>query len=635
MCLAAFAAASAWAPFASGLNVPGVTAISAGFNGTTIPTGSTVWFNAVLKPNGPLPAGDIVVNFTGQTITIGAGASLSLPDSQVTYSTATTAATTSFNATLNRWETTIPRSVAAKSSFLGGYAYVVPSAFKGDFAHYPVTWRGTFASPTSGVYLNWQWAAAVYTTFAANHGALGVKPTDDNQASAYPNADHAGTPENYKSPQPVGGGTGGGAANFTGSYSATAGVTSGSVNAAVVSTAAQISGSGFAGSSTISDAATLSGGSTFPVAGGTITFKVFGPDDASCGNPPVFTKTVIVNGNGTYASGPITPVAPGKYRVIAVYSGDTYDTPITTGCADMNETVTVKADTKPPQCTLFATNNGPPKSIDVMVQDTESGLTTIAHHESNATVAAPNFVGPTSSPLTIRATKTNASQSANFGLTVKDAAGNTTVCDPLLKADKGRPKSIARPAFSRPAGTAGLSLRVDASRLSLGSAITLSGTVPPARAGEIVSILVRPCGFSEPATLATVKTGANGVFRYTVQPTLGATFAVAWNGLTSKSVRVSLEPRVTLTHLLGHRFRADAVTTNPVFLTGTPVLLQKANGKAWKTIGRTVLVKNSAETGVTVVSSGTFNTRSAVGRLRAVTLGAVCYAQGSSAAISP
>ena len=66
---------------------------------------------------------------------------------------------------------------------------------------------------------------------------------------------------------------------------------------------------------TISDTATLSGG-TGPT--GTITFNVFGPNNATCSGTPAFTSTVTVAGNGNYLSGPFTATAPGTYRFVAV-----------------------------------------------------------------------------------------------------------------------------------------------------------------------------------------------------------------------------------------------------------------------------------------------------------------------------
>jgi hypothetical protein len=81
-------------------------------------------------------------------------------------------------------------------------------------------------SSSTGVSVQWKWAAAVYPAshFSTDDNALGVKPVDDNTNSQYKNSDHAGTPENYKS-YVIGGATGGGGSNYTGGYSGTASVT--------------------------------------------------------------------------------------------------------------------------------------------------------------------------------------------------------------------------------------------------------------------------------------------------------------------------------------------------------------------------------------------------------------------------
>ena len=88
--------------------------------------------------------------------------------------------------------------------------------------------------------------------------------------------------------------------------------------------------------SPIDDTATLSGGvATPPAAGptGTITFTLFGPNNATCAGPAIFTSTVPVNaGNGTYTSGSFTPTAPGSYRWVAVYSGDANNLGATSPC---------------------------------------------------------------------------------------------------------------------------------------------------------------------------------------------------------------------------------------------------------------------------------------------------------------
>ena len=121
----------------------------------------------------------------------------------------------------NEWETVVPSSGLSGNDFVSGLAFEVPFDFPGGIN--PVIWSGTFSSDTPGVSINWQWAAAVYTMFSTDYNLLGVKPVDDNMGSVYLNSDHAGTPENFKT-FVTGGARGGGGSNFTGSLSATAGV---------------------------------------------------------------------------------------------------------------------------------------------------------------------------------------------------------------------------------------------------------------------------------------------------------------------------------------------------------------------------------------------------------------------------
>ncbi|MEW6153393.1 MAG: hypothetical protein AB1673_05295 [Actinomycetota bacterium] len=96
----------------------------------------------------------------------------------------------------------------------------------------------------------------------------------------------------------------------------------------------------------ISDTATLAGGvATPPAAGptGTITFTLYGPNDAACAGPVAFTSTVPVNGNGNYNSGNFTPTAVGSYNWVAEYSGDANNAPALSPCGAPNETSIVTA----------------------------------------------------------------------------------------------------------------------------------------------------------------------------------------------------------------------------------------------------------------------------------------------------
>jgi hypothetical protein len=91
----------------------------------------------------------------------------------------------------------------------------------------------------------------------------------------------------------------------------------------------------------ISDSATLSNtadDADGSKADGTITFNVYGPDDANCSGAAAFTGTASVQGDGTYSSGNFTPTLPGTYRWVASYSGDLPNTLSVSGaCNDANE----------------------------------------------------------------------------------------------------------------------------------------------------------------------------------------------------------------------------------------------------------------------------------------------------------
>ena len=95
----------------------------------------------------------------------------------------------------------------------------------------------------------------------------------------------------------------------------------------------------------VEDAARLTGGMN-PT--GTMTFRLYGPDDASCVHQVGEAVTAQVNGNGEYVSPSITPSAPGTYRWVASYSGDTDNAPAgPSACNDPSEASTVQPPPMP------------------------------------------------------------------------------------------------------------------------------------------------------------------------------------------------------------------------------------------------------------------------------------------------
>src|SRR5205814_1974336 len=76
--------------------------------------------------------------------------------------------------------------------------------------------------------------------------------------------------------------------------------------------------------------------------------------------------------------------------------------------------------------------SGPPKQLQITMQDSGSGLQTIQVTSAvNVTVDVPSFVGGTVSPVVVTATKVDQSQSSEVGFTVTNVAGSSTSCDPV------------------------------------------------------------------------------------------------------------------------------------------------------------------------------------------------------------
>src|SRR5262249_38046979 len=104
--------------------------------------------------------------------------------------------------------------------------------------------------------------------------------------------------------------------------------------------ATQASGSVAVGRGAIADTATIAAGAT-PT--GTLTFSLYGPNDAMCLGAAAFTTTRAVAGNGAYQSPAFAPTAPGTYRWVASYGGDASNNGVSGACNDANESVVVTA----------------------------------------------------------------------------------------------------------------------------------------------------------------------------------------------------------------------------------------------------------------------------------------------------
>ncbi|MBL8730470.1 MAG: hypothetical protein JNM25_18775 [Planctomycetes bacterium] len=193
--------------------------IGSNFNGTAIPAGRSVWFNAIVKVDN-LPATGGVVAFRNAHVDFSANGqaySIPVPNAVITFASGATQAGTSYNPDAFQFDTVVPASYSG-NVFLSGLSLPIDATLPGGTN--PVTFSGEFLTHEPGVKFQWKWAAAVYTTFSTDYNALCVKPIDGSSQNPYANSDHAGTPECFK-PYVVGGARGGGGSNWTGSYSGT------------------------------------------------------------------------------------------------------------------------------------------------------------------------------------------------------------------------------------------------------------------------------------------------------------------------------------------------------------------------------------------------------------------------------
>ncbi len=198
---------------------PGVacTAVtnSQNFNGTAIPKGSYIWFSSVEQLGGGQSKAMIAMRNSNITFTAGSQTyTIKSPSMRLHIGPADLKL---------RWQRLGKRGKqgrflmktpagTAGNDYLNGISYEVPANLPGGIQN--VTWSAEFYSRKTSAQFNWQWGAAVYTTFDSSYKLLGIKPLDDNHYVPY-NSDHAGTPENFKA-YVTGGATGGGGANYTG-----------------------------------------------------------------------------------------------------------------------------------------------------------------------------------------------------------------------------------------------------------------------------------------------------------------------------------------------------------------------------------------------------------------------------------
>jgi len=194
---------------------PSGTAISGApvsWNGFTAPAGSVVWVHAHFDPSN-VPTNTITtVSFTGVTLVVNS-TTYALPDGTVVFDPAASAPATVVNPD-GSWTTTVNPSTSGNIFFDGQAIPVDANLQNGGHGNTSSTFSFSTASTDSTLQFNWQWSAAVYTSWPGN-AAAAINPTEANGL-------HAGAPTNTAVQKTlIQGPRGGGGSNFTGSWSGT------------------------------------------------------------------------------------------------------------------------------------------------------------------------------------------------------------------------------------------------------------------------------------------------------------------------------------------------------------------------------------------------------------------------------
>jgi hypothetical protein len=124
----------------------------------------------------------------------------------------------------------------------------------------------------------------------------------------------------------------------------------------------------------LTDAGTLSHGHA---PGGTLTFSLYGPDNATCSGQPVFVSTKSVQGNHSYASGRYAPILAGAYRWTATYSGDGFNLGADSPCNAAGQVAQVAIPVNWPTILSFSPTSGPHGTSVIIVGTNLSYLTSV------------------------------------------------------------------------------------------------------------------------------------------------------------------------------------------------------------------------------------------------------------------
>ena len=215
--------------------------------------------------------------------------------------------------------------------------------------------------------------------------------------------------------------------------------------------------------------------------------------------------------------------------------------------------------------------------------------------------------------------------------------GKFSVVDPLNKNKKVVVTVAAAPAA--------ITLAATPRAVAYGAAVATAGTLSTAQANQSVDILAQLCGENAAKVIGTVKTGTNGSYTFSTQPTTNTSYTARYKpatgaAVTSTASGVAVRPALILRRLGTHRFSAKVIAAQS--FVGKAVVLQRwiTAKHRWSSVKTVFLGKRapaSAPLSGSTASTVTFGAKLRGGlRLRAILpsgQAAPCYAAASSTTI--
>jgi plastocyanin len=165
-----------------------------------------------------------------------------------------------------------------------------------------------------------------------------------------------------------------------------------------------------------------------------------------------------------------------------------------------------------------------------------------------------------------------------------NAAGTYTYKDELHPTLKGTITVKGAPPT--------LSLLASSQYIVFGDKVTLTGQVSSHKTGETVAVYNQPYPQTNLIQLATVLTGANGIFNLIVSPKILTTYQATWKGAYGAPTTVQVQPRLSLGRNNGWIVHASGGSS----FAGRSVQFQRLNTATgqWVTLKKVLLNSKSS-----------------------------------------